>query len=151
MEGFELDVVDYLLKPFSFQRFVKAIQKVKPNAPTKPISKATPSNNDSIEHFFIKVDKVFYKIVLADILYLKAEKDFVRIFSEDTRQMVLQTLKYYEEILPVNQFIRIHKSYIINVKKIEMVFGNTVRMKGIDIPIGRSYKERFMQLLQLNK
>ena len=90
LEGFELDVVDYLLKPFSFQRFVKAIQKVKPNAPTKPISKATPSNNDSIEHFFIKVDKVFYKIVLADILYLKAEKDFVRIFSEDTRQMVLQ-------------------------------------------------------------
>lgn len=150
LEGFELAVVDYLLKPFSFQRFVQAIQKIKLTFPKKESQQTANQPTTSIDHFFIKVDKVFYKVVLADVLYLKAEKDFVRIFSENTRQMVLQSLKYYENTLPPNQFIRVHKSYIINLQKIEMVFGNIVRIKGVDIPIGRSYKERLMQQLQLN-
>jgi len=150
LEGFELDVVDYLLKPFSFQRFVKAIQKIKLMKSPIITANIPAKTKDTIDHFFIKVDKVFYKVVLANILYLKAEKDFVRIFSKNTRQMVLQTLKYYETTLPTSQFIRVHKSYIINLQKIEMVFGNIVRINGEDIPIGRSYKERLIQRLSLN-
>jgi len=116
LEGFELDVVDYLLKPFSFQRFVKAIQKIKLMKSPIITANIPAKTKDIIDHFFIKV----------------------------------QTLKYYETTLPTSQFIRVHKSYIINLQKIEMVFGNIVRINGEDIPIGRSYKERLIQRLSLN-
>ena len=146
LEGFELDVVDYLLKPFSFQRFLKAIGKLE----QKTIKPTVPEQSDTnaLTHFFIKVDKVFYKIELDEVLFLKSEKDFVRIITTSKNHLVLQRLKYYEEILPDNRFFRIHKSYIINLQAIEMVFGNTVRIAAHDLPIGRTYKDAF--LTQLN-
>lgn len=146
LEGFELDVVDYLLKPFSFQRFIKAIAKLE----QKQMNETTLIKNEikPLTHFFIKVDKVFYKIELGEVLFLKSEKDFVRIITKNKNHIVLQRLKYYEEILPGNQFSRIHKSYMVNLQAIEMVFGNTVRIEGYDLPIGRTYKDAF--LAQLN-
>lgn len=145
LEGFELDVVDYLLKPFSFQRFLKAVGKVGPNTMIQKPAETAPKSE--MKHFFVKVDKVFYKINLEDLLYIKSEKDFVRIFTKDQNYMVLQSLKYYENILPSNAFIRIHKSYLINLSKVEKVFGNRVLIANEELPIGRTYKDLFIHQL----
>jgi len=149
LEGFELDAVDYLLKPFSFQRFVKAVNKLQ--IPATQVSKNVEpktEENTPLEELFIKVDKVFYRVNVAEIFYLKSERDFVRIVTENKKHLVLQNLKYYETILPQPPFVRVHKSFIINLKKVEMVFGNIVRIENEDIPIGRTYREGLLSLIE---
>ncbi|MEM6700447.1 MAG: LytTR family DNA-binding domain-containing protein, partial [Bacteroidota bacterium] len=119
LEGFDLDVVDYLLKPFSFQRFVQAVNKLQTSySPEQADVPITKDKQKDLEELFIKVDKVFYRVHTADICYLKSERDFVKIVTLDKKHLVLQNLKYYETILPQPPFIRVHKSFIINLKKV---------------------------------
>ncbi|MEL6717641.1 MAG: LytTR family DNA-binding domain-containing protein, partial [Bacteroidota bacterium] len=104
-----------------------------------------------IEELFIKVDKVFYRVSLVDICYIKSERDFVRIVTSNKKHLVLQNLKYYEALLPQPPFIRVHKSFIINLKKVDMVFGNVARIEEEDIPIGRTYKETLLSLIETKR
>ncbi|MEN0048366.1 MAG: LytTR family DNA-binding domain-containing protein [Bacteroidota bacterium] len=152
LEGFDLDVVDYLLKPFSFQRFVQAVNKLQVITPAKSMkSEDVKEEQKEIEELFIKVDKVFYRVNVADICYLKSERDFVRIVTSEKKHLVLQNLKYYEALLPHPPFVRVHKSFIINLKKVDMVFGNTARIGAEDIPIGRTYRENLLSLIEVNR
>lgn len=134
LEGFELDVVDYLLKPFSFERFHKAVLKV--------ISQKTETK--SVDFVFIKSDKEFYKVELSDILFLKSDDNYVKIITEQKQYMPSGTLHNWEEQLS-DQFIRVHKSYLINLAKVEKVAGNRVYIADHEVPIGRAYREALIK------
>jgi DNA-binding LytR/AlgR family response regulator len=143
VEGFELDAIDYLLKPFSFERFLKAANKAVQQLNKKEISEqATPS------FIFLKADKKVHKVNLDDILYIEAAGDYIKIMTEGGQYVVNDTLKGLQDELPPVQFIRVHKSYIISRSKIKFFEGNYVKVGNADIPIGNSYKEEISTRLK---
>lgn len=145
VEGFELDVVDYLVKPFSFDRFLKAINKVRTYAPG--LAHAQPLLPVEA-NIFVNADKTLHKVRLADILYLESVKDYVRIVLPEQKIMFLDNLKHWEEKLPPQQFVRIHKSYIVNLDKLRKVYGNTVVLPSAELPIGRTYRDDLFRRIQ---
>ncbi|MFK7907357.1 MAG: LytR/AlgR family response regulator transcription factor [Chitinophagales bacterium] len=135
LESYEFSVVDYLLKPFSFQRFVKAISKIP--------QKATPTNSN---HLFIKSGYEHIKITINDILYIQSDTDYTEIVLPQKKHISSEPLRYWAATLPSHQFVRIHKSYIINTTKIEKMVGNQIYLiEETTIPIGRAYKEDFVK------
>lgn len=136
LEGYELDVVDYLLKPFSFQRFVKAVSKVaRRNTQPQP----TP-----VREIFLKSGYEHIRIDIQDILYIKSDADYTEIHLKDKKHLSSEPLKYWEDKLDSQQFIRIHKSYIVNLSWIEKIGGNLAHLsQGTTLPIGRAYKTAF--------
>ncbi|HAA15076.1 MAG TPA: DNA-binding response regulator [Cytophagales bacterium] len=151
LEGFELSVVDYLLKPFSFERFVAAIQKVNRPTGTQPTvaGAVVEPSAQGPPAIFVKTGRDYRKVPLQDILYLKAERDFVKIFTKEQYYMELQNLKYYEQRLPDN-FLRIHKSYVANLDPILGLVGNQMQYESGLIPIGRSYRPAVLKKLGLS-
>ncbi len=143
LEGYELNVIDYLLKPFSFGRFLKAankaIESIRKNRSTNESEKQATSTEDFM---FVKADKKITKIKFNDIYYIEAMQDYVRLFLKEDKITVHGTLKKVEEKLAPRQFIRVHRSYIISLNKIDEIVGNIVRIKGNEIPIGLNYKEK---------
>jgi DNA-binding LytR/AlgR family response regulator len=140
VEGFELDAVDYLVKPFSLERFLKAVNKVI-GQQSRPATGQVP---DSI---FVKADKKVFRVVLNDILDAEALGDYVRLRMTNTQHVVNSTLRDLLEELPQDQFIRVHKSFAIALNKIEFVEGNYIRIAGKDIPIGATYREELFATL----
>lgn len=142
VDGFELDAIDYLVKPFSFERFLKgvnkAIDKLGRQAPV-----AAPSS------IFVKADKKVYKINLADILYIEALDDYIKVVTAVGQYLVHDTLKSMGEELPASQFMRVHKSFIIASGKIVFIEGNFVKIGDRDIPIGASYREEVFARLKI--
>lgn len=138
--SFELPTItDYLVKPFSFNRFLKAINKVE---------KSTSKPN-STEAIYINVDKTIHKVLLKDIKYILSEKNYVTLVTTVTRFSYLESLKNLESKLPESHFIRTHKSFIINSNYITKISGNQLFMGTEKIPIGRAYKQFFMEKLNL--
>lgn len=149
VEGFELEAVDYLLKPVPMDRFMKAINK----ASDLLVNKSPKSEDDG--YFFVKADKKLIKLAHDEILFIEGLKDYVIIKKLDGRVVSLQTMKSLEEKLPDETFLRIHRSYIINIKKIHAVMGNVVEMK-VDgkmkhIPVGKSYRDKLQNIIDENK
>lgn len=141
LEGYELDVVDYLLKPFSFERFVKAVVKVGRSATFQ----SQIPNHSKKEHF-IKIGYEHIRIAFKDIIYLAADGDYCEIFTTDKKHHSSEPMKRWIEILDEGDFYRIHKSYVINTHKITKLSGNQVYLIGdIVLPIGRTYREDFME------
>ena len=139
LEGYELDVVDYLLKPVAFPRFVKAVNKAK-SLIEKEIPKETQSQPGDRNYRFIKIDKKkLQKIYLDDIIVVESLKDYIRIITEKGRYIVHQTLSSFTDELPQDQFIRIHRSVTVSLEKIEALEGNSVEIDGKRYTIGRSY------------
>lgn len=145
VEGFELDAVDYLVKPFSFERFLKAVNK--------GLEKLERTDAGGVAataaSIFIKADKKVYKVNLGDILYLEALDDYVKVVTTQAQYLVHDTLKSLLEELPAGQFMRVHKSYIIAGNKIVFIEGNYVRIGDKDIPIGASYREEVFARLKI--
>ncbi len=139
VEGFELNVLDYLVKPISFQRFLKAISKVNDKLSEKTMEGSAMTNTS--EFAFFKVDKKMVKIFFKDILYIESLKDYVKIKTIYEDFITHKNLRSITEIIPMDKFIRIHKSYIISVSQVESVVGNTVQISGKSIPIGRNYQK----------
>ena len=149
LDGFELDVMDYLLKPFSFERFIKAVNKFPSDAQSTVVK-----NNEEIvanpipDHIFVKMDRSFQKVLLNNIMYFESDKDFVKIHTTEKYYMELQSLKHYEETLPEN-FIRIHKSFIINKDKLETIESSRLIINDQKLPVGRNYKDQLFKKLGL--
>jgi DNA-binding LytR/AlgR family response regulator len=143
VEGFELDAVDYLVKPFSFERFGKAVNK----ALEKFNNKGMTGQPQSL-FLFLKADKKVHKINLDDILYIEAAGDYVKVIAENSQYVANETLKNLQDELPARQFIRVHKSFIISKNKIKFFEGNFVKVGSKDIPIGNSYKEEITARLK---
>lgn len=144
LKGYELDVADYLLKPFSFERFIKSIDKVY-NQLNRIVS------NNSNDYIFVKTEYRIEKIEIKDILYIQGMKDYLQIHIADRKIMTLQTFRNLLEILPENDFIRIHNSYIVSISKIETIERNRIRIGKALIPISDSYKEKFYGILKEKK
>ncbi len=146
VEGFNLDAVDYLLKPFSFDRFVKAVNKaVKIISLEKNIGHTKPDESQGQTDFIvIKADYKLHKIKYDDIDYIEGLKAYVSFFVNGKRFITLESLKRLEELLPDNQFMRIHKSYIIPLTKVKSLDGNMLEIGDKKLPIGKSYKEIVM-------
>jgi DNA-binding LytR/AlgR family response regulator len=140
LEGYTLDVVDYLVKPVSLDRFIKACSKAWELHQLKMAKKSDPNEND---YFFINVDYSLLKIVFADIVYVEGLKDYAKIHLKSTTKPVVarMSLKNLEEELPASQFIRIHKSFIISRKFITSVKKNSVFINDTELPVGENYKD----------
>jgi DNA-binding LytR/AlgR family response regulator len=139
VEGYQLDVSDYLLKPISFERFVQAMNKTI----DKIVLKRGVSRKDE-DFIAVHADYKIYKLRLSDIEYIEGLKEYVSYFTKDKRIIALESLKRLEDILPEDRFVRIHRSYIVPLEKIRAVEGNQVEIGNKKLPIGRSYKDRVM-------
>lgn len=146
LEGYQLDVIDYLVKPFSLDRFIQAINKAIAHIDLKrQASKQGNGTGQDKEFLLLHADHKIYKVKLGDIQYIEGLKEYVSYYTGEKRIIVLQSLKSIEESLPADQFIRIHRSYIVPIEKIKSLEGNQVKIGDKLIPIGRSYKEEVMK------
>ena len=143
LESYELDVVDYLLKPFSFQRFVKAISKVPAPSATEPRPEATKPHPARSE-IFIKTGYEHIRIATDDILYIKSDADYTELVLSHKKHLSSEPLRNWLEILDPHQFTRVHKSYIVNTARIVKILGNQIYLNHeAVVPVGRAYKDAF--------
>lgn len=146
LEGFELDVVDYLLKPISFERFLKAVGKTSVKANLTGESRSTTHSDDPF--LFVRAGKKMAKIKLTEILYVESQKDYVKIVTESKDVKTRQQISTLEDKLSQDRFIRIHRSFIVALKKIESWSASEIEVHKKTLPIGRTYKREVIEKLE---
>ena len=149
VEGFEVDAVDYLVKPVSFERFLKAIDRLRRSSGQAAVreQKLYKSNPDAF--IYLKIDRVRQKIIIEDILYIESWKDYVQIhFTNGKNLLVKQTISAIENLLSDHMFLRVHRSYIISLNKISGYNSTSLRLGSTEIPVGRLYKQNVSRELQ---
>ena len=147
LEGYELNVVDYLLKPFSFQRFVQAINKVPKNRQVGS-QQADKNAQTNLGELYVKSGHEFLKVAIEEIISINSDSDYTEIHLEDKKILSSESLRHWLDVLDGKRFLQLHKSYIVNSSKIDRISGNLVYMNNQSrIPIGRAYKEQFMKSL----
>jgi DNA-binding LytR/AlgR family response regulator len=142
-DGFELDVLDFIGKPISFERFLKAVSKL--------INKSTESTEDSqsARFIFIKENKRMTKVLFEDLLFLESKRDFIKLVCETNIYTTRGTISYYEEWLPKREFVRVHRSFIVAINKILHFSDEIIELiNGKKIPIGDLYSKTFKELMQ---
>lgn len=150
LEGFELEALDYLIKPIPFDRFIKAINRYfKLNHQPLQIQEQSTTDTFKDSFIFVKSDKVMVKVVLSDITHIESLRNYVSIYLKEGQEIkTLNTISNIEEKLPETHFLRIHRSYIIAIDKIDSFTSGSVKITGQYIPIGRNYKEQVKQVLE---
>jgi DNA-binding LytR/AlgR family response regulator len=155
LEGFELDAADYLLKPFSFERFIKAVDRVYNKLSLKqhaePVEAHITIGNPIERYMFVKTGNKLQKVFFNDVLFVEGQGDYLRINTPRERIMTLQKFSQLESILPSGNFIRVHKSYLVAVDKIDSISRNRIKIGDELIPIGDSYKKEFYAKLDGKK
>ncbi|HEX3165957.1 MAG TPA: LytTR family DNA-binding domain-containing protein [Chitinophagaceae bacterium] len=148
LDGFELEAVDYLLKPVRFERFLRAVNKA---FPKKDIEHENSSGNSpkktGTDFIYLRVDRKLVKILLADMLYIESARDYVKVFTKDKSYITRQTISSIEAMLSGNEFIRIHKSYIISISKIKSFTNELVEIANKELPIGKFYRNSFVKMI----
>lgn len=149
LEGFELDVVDYLLKPITFERFLKAVNKFYQMNPDEVQVVANTTSEKSPEELFIyvKENKKVVKLYISEIKYIEGLSEYVQIFTDKRKIITKTSMAQMEEKLPPENFLRIHKSFIVSIGKIEAFTANTIEIQGKELPIGRSFKNGVLSAL----
>ena len=151
LEGYELDVIDYLLKPIAFDRFFKSVQKaqaiIRPSAKPEIKIESTPQNDFLSDFIFVKTEHKIQKVYLNDILFIEGLKDYISIFTPAERIITLQNMKKMEDALPEKHFIRVHKSYIVSINKIDSIERSRIFMGDKIIPVGDTYREDFFKII----
>ncbi|NNE26726.1 MAG: response regulator transcription factor [Saprospiraceae bacterium] len=151
IEGFELNAVDYLLKPISFDRFMKAANKARDKFEISPSASTGGSDFQNEDYMFVKADKKLIKVNFDDIIYIEGLKDYVIIRMNQGRVITLQTMKSLEAKLPQDKFMRIHRSYIVGLNHINAVIGNMVEIteknQSKHLPIGKNYREALQSII----
>ena len=145
LDGYELNVVDYLLKPVSFKRFLMAVNKLRTRRPAE--EQAPAMNMPDRVHLFINVNKKRVKVYLAEVLYIESRKEYINIVTRERSFLTKFQLGEIEEHLAKNNFLRVHRSFIVSREKIDAYSATEIEIAGIQIPIGRSYKEMVMSQL----
>ena len=150
VEGFKVNAVDYLLKPFSYQEFVAAVQKAKKLIELE--SAQLPHIEANNQFLFLKSEYKIRKISFGNILYIEGLKDYIKVYHESEKAPILSinTLKSIEEKLPADRFMRIHRSFIVNLDKIETIERGRIIFGDVYIPVGDQYKDRFQEFLDKN-
>jgi two-component system LytT family response regulator len=149
LEGYELDVADYLLKPVTFERFLKAVDKVmqRAEAESKPVVTQVESAQPTAPFVFVKDGTKLVKVKLDEISYVEGLKDYVTIHTKTQKIVTLQRLKTLEEQLPADKFIRIHNSYIVALSAIDVVHKNEVQIGSVSLSIGDTYRKAFKEFI----
>jgi two-component system LytT family response regulator len=147
LRGYEFSVTDYLLKPYSFERFMQAVDRVADNHKIRNQKQALnqPVSEDII---FVKTEYRIEKININDILYIKGMKDYQMIVTNCSKIMTLQSFREIEHVLPRPLFVRVHKSYIVSLNKIERIEHNRIKIHNELLPIGETYKDQFYEILK---
>ena len=145
LEGFELEITDYLLKPFSFPRFLKAVNRLQPLVESAPLVAGASAER---AHRFFNVNKKKFKIYLDEIIFVESLKDYVKIFTKDKSIVTKYQLGEMEEFLNDKNFLRIHRSFLVAKNKIDAVSSTEVEVAGKSIPIGRSYQDEVKKELE---
>lgn len=149
VDGYELDVVDFLVKPVSFERFVKAITKVKRMMGHEIISPVNNHKSNTNAFVYLKVDKNMQKVYVDDILYIESWKDYIKVFLRTGQNfLVKQSISAMENLLSEHKFLRVHRSFMVSVDKITGYNVLFVQVNSTDIPIGRLYKQAVMEILR---
>jgi len=154
IKGYELEVLDYLLKPIAFDRFLKAAEKAHAVfSQKKHFQEIEPVQQikDSYNYVFIKTENRHQKIFLQDILYIQGLKDYLMIYTPQGRVLTLQSFQSLFKILPENEFIRVHKSYVVSLNKIENIERNRIKIGDKIIPIGETFRKDFLQHIEKRK
>jgi DNA-binding LytR/AlgR family response regulator len=142
LQGYEHDVVDYLLKPITFERFMIALQKARLRLQeVAPVAASGPATD---QYIFVKTEYRIQKIELRSILYIEALRDYIAFHTTGDKILSLETMRRMEEVLPTQQFIRIHKSYMVNKDNIDFLERGKVVVKGACLPVGDTYKENLL-------
>lgn len=144
LKGYELNVTDYLLKPFTFNRFLQAVNKAQEN-----LNQST--SDTPVEFIFVKTENRLEKITLLDIVYIEGMRDYRRIHTVNKKIMTLQTFKELEQIIPSSLVCRVHKSYMVALSKIESIERNRIKISDKIIPISETYKVDFFQKINSGK
>ncbi len=144
LEGYELNIADYLLKPFSFERLVKAINKA-----IGPKTESTNTDNTAptSERFFVKGDKKYHQISTENILYIEAYGNYTKLFFSNEMIISHEKISYYESMFSADNFIRVHKSFLVAKDKINLIEGNRIKILDHEIPIGQTYRSEINKLL----
>ncbi len=137
IEGFNLNVTDYMLKPFEFERFLSAVNKVKASLSNKKVMDENPETKDFI---FLNIQKKKMKILFSDLVYIESQREYIKLVTTKKTYLSKMSTHEIENLLPSDLFKRIHRSYIISIEKIESYSAETVEVNGISIPIGRDYR-----------
>ena len=149
VEGFELDAVDYLLKPISFERFLRAVNKVLQTSLQSPLSFGGEYSGPAREDFiYFRTDRKMVKVYLDDILFVESLKDYIKVFTTSKRIITKQAISALEEMLPEKQFLRIHRSYIVAVSKIDSFTADDIQIGEKELPIGRMYHHEVLRALK---
>ena len=146
LQGFELNAIDYLLKPVSFERFVTAVNRAKDYVDYKT-NKVTGNK----EYFFINASHKIHKVFYNDIVYLEGLKDYTKVHLESTPNhplLILQSLKYFEDTLPKNEFVRVHRSYIVPIGKLNTITKRSVAIGTNNIPVSDNYREKLFSMIE---
>ncbi len=155
LEGYDLDVIDYLLKPIAFDRFFKSVQKAQGVLQPHAISPAAPVQHVQIQQqqdflsdfIFVKTEHKIQKVYLNDILFIEGLKDYISIFTPSERIITLQNMKKMEDALPEKHFTRVHKSYIVSINKIDSIERSRIFIGDKVIPVGDTYREEFFKII----
>jgi DNA-binding LytR/AlgR family response regulator len=154
LESYEFNVIDYLLKPISFERFSKAVSKILdgrlyavPGAGALPGAGREPGPLPSGDHIFIRSNSKFFRVNFSEILYVQGMKDYLKVHTPEYTLVTHQTMNELERTLPARQFIRVHRSYVVAVRHIRAIYGNSIELGKVTIPIGVNYKEAVMELV----
>ena len=148
-EGFELDVVDYLLKPIRFDRFLKAVNKAFPQRQQEAGPGVFPGNVENkfaSPFMYVKVDRKMVKVLLDDVMFIESDKDYVKIYTTNSTIITRQTISSVEAMLSENKFLRIHRSFIVSLDKIKSFSNETVEIGNKELPIGKLYRNSFLKL-----
>ena len=152
LEGYTLDIIDYVLKPISFDRFFQAATKAlefaryrQPQPSTGNLLTPPTTSSPAPDYFFVKSDYKIIKISLPEVIFIEGMREYVRIHTERQKIMTLLSMQKLEEMLPATRFARIHRSHIVNLAKIDEIQGNTVYLGDHQLPVSKGYKDRFMK------
>lgn len=141
VEGFELNALDYVVKPINFERFLQSVTRYKKRPKSSTAQTYKAEQPESVSMIFVKTEHRLQKINIIDIAYLKSMGDYVQIITPSEKVMTLETMKSFEERLTKHNFIRVHRSYLIAIEKIKFIQNNKIRILDEMIPIGRTYLE----------
>ncbi len=145
VESYEFSVIDYLLKPISFERFSRAVDRIEDGRLFSLTSKEQEKVHE--DHIFVKSNSKFFKVNFSEIIYVEGMKDYVKIHTPEYALVTHQTMNELEKTLPARGFIRVHKSYIVAIAHIRSIYGNSIELGKLTIPIGINYKESVMALV----
>ena len=148
-EGFELDVVDYLLKPIRFDRFLRAVNKAFPQKQQEieMASLVSDESKPATSFIYLRVERKMKKVLLEDILYIESSKDYVKLFTDKGYIITRQTIASVEAMLSERQFVRIHRSYIVSIGNLKSFTAESVEIGNKELPIGKLYRNNFLKLL----